>query len=258
MAASISFQQAVTNGSAASPLAFTCASAAGQERLVALCGIAQSPITSLGFTSVTIDGQATTQVGSTIRTTDPSSNGPVVAFFRAPGTSGTNINVAFTKVGTFFDTRGALWTLSDAGTLLASGTASVNGISGGSFPGPANLNLNTVTGGAVAAITLLYDSSSHDITWTGLTERADATTSLYGGDWFSVADLNVGSTSTPLTVSAATPSTTFSAASAQSALAVSFNPAATGTTLTAAAGSFTLTGNDAIEKFVMPLGAAGQ
>ena len=244
MAATLSFQQAATNGSGgSSPLAFTCASAAGQERLVALCGIGSSPITSSGFTSVTIDGQAATQVGSTVRTLDPGNNGPIVAFFRAAGTSGTSINVAYTKVGTFFDVRGALWTLSDAGTLLDTATASLPNPRDNGTPSP-SLDIDTVAGGAVAALVFSY-SGGMATTWTGLTERYDgAVDTLYSGDWFTVADLNAGSAATPLTVTA-TQAASFSANSAISGLAVSFNAAATGVTLSADAGSYAITGSAA-------------
>jgi len=240
MAASLSFQSANSNIGGA---AFTCASAVGQERLVAILGIAQSPITSSGWTAVTIDGQTATQVGSTSRQTDPANNGPIISFWRAPGTSGTSIVVTATPAGSFFDVRGLLWTLSDAGTLLDHNEAGYS--SAGGTQATLTVSVNTAAGGTAAAAFLGYDSSSHDVTWTGLTERVDATNSLYGGDWTSAADLNTGSASTPLTVTAATPATTFASNSAIVAAAVSFNPAATGTTLAADAGSYAITGSDA-------------
>jgi len=85
---------------------------------MALCGIAKSDITTTTFTSVTIDGQAATQVGSTIRQADSGGNGAVVAMFRATGTSSTTVTVAFNVTSTgsvgLFDHRGALWTLNVA------------------------------------------------------------------------------------------------------------------------------------------------
>jgi len=228
MAASISFQAAaITSGSSSSrSLSFIVASAAGQERLVALCAIANASPGAVTFTSVAIDGQSATLVGSYARATDANGNGPVVAFFRAAGTANTSINVTCTiSTGAVFDCRGAVWTLNDAGSLLAStGDTTV----GAGNIGSLDLNVNTVIDGAAAAFVLAYACGTRNITWSGLTERADGSTPLYSGDWHSAADLIVGSSSTPLTITATLP-TTFDSNSAVAGVVVSFNPVEAGT-----------------------------
>jgi len=225
--ANIAFESAQTQGgvgATSGSLIFTAASAAGKERLVALCGIAKSDITTTTFTSVTIDGQAATQVGSTIRQADSGGNGAVVAMFRATGTSSTTVTVAFNVTSTgsvgLFDHRGALWTLTNAGTVFAT-TSDV--AAGTGNLGDLDLSINTTTNGVTAAFAMLYSTSTRGVTWSGLTESYDGTTAnLYSGDWFSAADLNVGSGSTPLTVTATLP-TNFDSNSAVAAIAVSFN-----------------------------------
>jgi hypothetical protein len=146
-----------------------------------------------------------------------------VSFWRAAGTAGTSINVTCTiGAGGVFDLRGALWTLSDAGTLLASNT--------GILPHPViatslSLDVNTVTDGAVAGVVLFYNTTSQAVSWTGLTERFQGH-NLYGQDQDSFADLTVGSTSTPLTVTLGFGSFT-SGTQAVAGLVVSFNPVGT-------------------------------
>lgn len=257
MAASISYQSAtgVGGGLASYTLALTVASAAGAERLVGLAAVCQN-VSTTDFTNVKIDGQTATQVGSTIKVDDGGTGaGAAVAMWRASGTSNTSINVTFDISGgtATFDGRCALWTLSGAGTVLASGSQTKTKPVSGNL----SLNLNTVTAGAAAAIVMLYNSTTHAVSWSGLTERFDGGT-LYTNDYYSVADLVVGSTSTPLTVTVTLP-TDFVGTQTQAVagLAVSFNPAAGGTTLTAAGGSYALTGTTARENIVMPLGAAG-
>ena len=173
-----------------------------------------------------IDGQTATQVGSYARASDGSStNGPLLSFWRASGTANTSIDVTFNiAAGAVFDARGALWTLNDAGTLrdFAADTRVPTIVS-------ANLNLDvdTAANGVAAAVHLSYTSSLRTTTWTGLNERYDGTAdSLYGGDWFSTADLNA----TPLTITATLPSEMAipGTGRAIAGLAVSFNPAAAG------------------------------
>lgn len=225
MAATVSFQQAVTSGGAGNPktLSFTVASAAGQERLVAICAIVAKWDAPFGtrFRNLTIDGQAATQLGGDITVSDGSpTNGPYVTFWRAAGTANTSINVIFDVVdSSTFDARGALWTLSNATTLLANTPGTI----GSPVTGNLSLDINTVAGGAVAALVFAYGSSQRTMTWSGLTERYDGIAdSLYGVDWFSVADLNAGSASTPLTVTATLP-TDFTSNQAVAGLAVSFD-----------------------------------
>ena len=143
-------------------------------------------------------------------------------------------------------------------TLLDTGTASIPN-PGAGVNLAASLDLDTAAGGVVAAILLAYDNSVRTTTWASLTERYDGTAdTIYGGDWFSVADLNAGSASTPLVVTGTTPNNYNTGNPCSiSAIAVSLNPAASGVTLTAVAGSYAVTGGAVIENFVMPLGAAG-
>ena len=249
MAATLSFQQARTQGGAAGSytLTFTAASAVGQERLVALCGISSS-WNDTTFGSVTIDGQSATQVGPYVRVSDNLSgtgSGPIVSLWRASGTSATSVGVSLTiTAGSMYDMRGVLWTLNNAGTLLDTGSATI-GRAGGDI-GDLSLDLDTSANGAAVAVFMAYNSPSvHAATWTGLTERYDGTADiLYTGDWFSAADANIGGASTPLTVTANLP-TDFTGTTGAVGLSASFNPAASGTTLTAAAGAYTLTGSAA-------------
>jgi len=228
MPAAIAFQAAaITSGSSTSrTLSFTVASAAGQERLVALSAIANATPATVTFTSVAIDGQSATLVGSYARGVDAGGNGPVVAFFRAAGTANTSINVTCTiSTGAVFDCRGAVWTLNDAGSLLAS---TGDTAAGAGNIGSLDLNANTIADGAAAAYVLAYSNATRNITWSGLTERLDGSTPLYSGDWHSAADLNVGSSSTPLTIVATLP-TSFDTQSAAAGVALSFNPVEAGT-----------------------------
>lgn len=257
MAASISYQAAATQAGGASSrtLSFTVASAAGQDRLLALCSIT-SDFANTTYINVEIDSQHATQVGSYARVSDGGVNGPILSFWRAAGTSNTSINVTCTiGAGAVFDLRGAIWTLSNAGTALATTTGTLT------FPvnptATLSLALNTVTNGATAGAVLFYNTTTQAVSWTGLTERFQGH-NLYGSDQGSFADLTVSSGSTPLTVSTDFAAGDFNGPTrAVAAVAVSFNPSATGTTLTAAAGSYALTGTTARENIVMPLGAAG-
>lgn len=188
-----------------------------------LCSIT-SDWSNTTLSSVAIDGQAATQVGPYVRVSDfTPSNGPFISFWRAAGTANTSINVTFNiAAGGVFDARGALWTLNNASTLFDSATATAAVASGQIV---LNLDVDTITDGATAAAFIAYSSSTHTATWAGLTERYDGTAdSLYGGDWFGAADLDVTSGSTPFTVTA-TLASEFGGGSAAVGLAVSFNPA---------------------------------
>ena len=214
-----------TSGGATSrSLSFTSiASASGQERLVGLVSIASGNPASVTYSNVQIDGQTATQVGSYVTVLDANGNGPTVSFWRAAGTSSTSINVTYTiATGAVFDARGALWTLNNAGTLYDSQAATATNIGNIDL----SLDVDTVTGGAVAAVSLAHSSSSRTATWSGLTERYDGTSdNLYGNDWFSAADRDVSSGSTPLTITADLPSD-FVGQPGAAGLAVSFNPGA--------------------------------
>ena len=196
-----------------------------------------------------IDGQTATQVGSYIRATDGGGNGPVLGFFRAAGTANTTFNVTFDVNFNPFDMRVQLWSLTGAGTVLATGSDSFTGFDTG-----LTLDVNTAAGGCVAAAIMAYNNTGTPATtWTGLTERFDGHV-VYGNDWDSAADADTGSASTPLAASAAFASTN----GAGVGLSVSFNAGTTNVTLTAAAGAYTHTGSTAGHKYVMPLGAAGE
>jgi hypothetical protein len=225
MAASISYQgsQAATGGGPFT-LSFTVASAAGQERLVALLSITNNSYNTTNFNSVQIDGQTATQVGSYARAVDNTpNNGPVVSFWRAPGTANTSINVTFSiGAGASYDARAVLWTLNDAGTLLDHTEA----VKSQPPTGDLSFDLDTAAGGATAAAFLGYNSSIRATTWSGLSERLDSAHSLYGSDFISAADLETASASSPLTVTATRPADLNSGAMA--GVAVSFNPVGTG------------------------------
>ena len=193
----------------------TVASAAGQERLVAIAGVG-SPAATVSFDGVTIDGQAATRVGSVARgANDGGGVCSFVTFYRAVGTSGTNINVVVTSdcpSGAVFCGYCAVWTLNDAGTLLASTNAASN---------DPTLNTNTVSDGVAVAALLGYSSGGGPtVAWTGLTERFDSVR-VFSDQVFSGASSNIASGSTPLTISAdITPDLAASIAS----ICVSFNP----------------------------------
>ena len=219
----ITFESTATQAGSSSSRSHsvTGAAAVGQERLVAVLCIAQSPPSALAFAPFTIDGQAATQVGSYVRVVDSGGNGPVVSFWRAPGTANTTFNVDFVTVtGLVFDTRVVLWTLANVGTLLNTVSDTTTG---SGDVGNMDLNINTAASGVVAAAFLAYNSTSHStISWTGLTQSHNGS-SLYGNDWVGAAKLAVTSASTPLTIVADLP-TDFTSGSAASGMAVSFNP----------------------------------
>src|SRR5690348_7221729 len=106
MAASITFQATDTdNGTISSGASYTfvfagVASAAGQERLVAVAGIGANAATT-DFTAVTVDGQTGTRVGTVSRGANDGGNAAAfITFYRAPGTANTGFNVVATKDGT--------------------------------------------------------------------------------------------------------------------------------------------------------------
>lgn len=232
MTATLAFQKGVTeSGSATSrSLPFTSiASAAGQERLVALCSIS-ADYANTTFSNVAIDGQPATQVGPYVAAPDGNgTHGAFISFWRAPGTANTSVNVTFDiAAGLVFDARGMLWTLNDADTLF-----DFTAIAGASNVAAGNIDLNlavdTIAGGAVAAGIMAYGSVTRSAAWSGLTERWDGQDDfeLYSGDWYSAADLNVASSSTPLAITVDLPAN-FTFNSAAAGLAVSFNPMGTG------------------------------
>lgn len=220
--ATLAYQASATqSGAGPFSIAMTVASAAGNERLIALCGIADGSIAAVTFNSVSIGGQAASQVGGYIRAPDGTGNGAVVSFWRAPGTASTSINVTTTSAGgNLFDMRCSLWTLTNGGTLLAS-NSEINAGAGPSL-GNVDLNVNTAAGGAVAAVFLAYNSTTHTTSsWSGLTQRLNGST-LYTQDWVGAADANIVSASTPLTITAVLP-TDFATGSAFGGMSVSFN-----------------------------------
>jgi hypothetical protein len=220
-AATLAFQQAVTQGGGASSytLPFTVVSAAGQERLVALLAISPTSPGTTTFSSVLIDGQTATQVGPYVSVSDTTGGAPLVSFWRAAGTANTSINVTFNTIFQPFDARGAVWTLNNATTLLDFTATTIAPPVSGNL----SLDVDTIAGGAAAAVFLAYNSTTRNATWSGLTESFDgAAGSLYGIDWFSTANLNVSSASAPLTVTAGLP-TDWTGQSAVAGLAVSFN-----------------------------------
>jgi hypothetical protein len=223
MAASLSFQATDTDngtiGSGAShTFTLTVASAAGQERLIAVGGIGGfSP--AADYVSLTCDGQAATRVGTVARGANDGTNVcSFVTFYRAPGTSGTSINVVATNAANFSSIYGgvcAVWTLSGADTLLATTNAATN---------DPTLNTNTATGGTAAAVLLGYNGSGLATAWSGLTENFDSI-GIFGNDLFSGASADIASGSTPLAISAnITPDLSASIASC----CVSFSPLASG------------------------------
>jgi Concanavalin A-like lectin/glucanases superfamily len=230
--ATAAFQKGVTtSGSGTSrTLPFTAiASAAGQERLVALVSITSQYATTT-FSGVLVDGQTATQVGPYVRVYDGlDSNGPLVSFWRAPGTANTSINVTFNiAAGAVYDARGVLWTLNDAGLLYDfTATTGTSNVAVGNID--LDLSVDTVANGTAAAAIIAYNSVTRSTTWSGLTERWDNVNDagLYGRDWYSAADLNVTSSSTPLTITADLPAD-FDYTSAAVGLAVSFSPSGVG------------------------------
>jgi hypothetical protein len=216
MAASISFQatgknSSTVNGPSTFTIPLSVASAAGQERLVAIGGISGS---GADFDQVTIDGQSATRVGSVCQGVDDGSGARAfLTFYRAPGTAGTNINVVIRvpSGGNAFGAYCALWTLNDADTLFASTNfVTVN---------DATLNTNTITNGAAAAAAVCYDSSSGSTVWTGLTEDTDSQHN-FSTDLFTAASVAITTGATPRSISADfTPTPNKSVA----AICVSFN-----------------------------------
>jgi hypothetical protein len=232
MAASLVFQATDTDSgtigaSGTYTFAFaTVASAAGQERLVAVAGIGSNAATC-DFSAVTIDGQSATRVGTVSRGADDGGNTAAhITWYRAAGTASTSFNV----VATYSATAGgdnfagfcALWNLNDADTLLATTNASGN---------DPNVSVNTVSGGTAAAALISYSDGTLTTTWAGLTERFDGV-NVFGDDLFSGASSDLGAASTPLTITA---DLVAGMAESIAASSVSFNPDATGTNITQSA-----------------------
>jgi hypothetical protein len=223
MVASITFEATDTdattlNDNQTYTFALTVTSAAGQERLIAVAGIGSLAAT-VDFDGVTIDGQAATRVGTVARGADDGGGTcAFVTFYRAAGTSGTNINVVVTAncpSGSIFSGYCALWTLNNTDTLLATTNAAVN---------DPTLSTNTATGGVAAAALLGYNAAAGATAWTGLTEQFDSIR-VFALDTFSGASDNIASASTPLVISAdSTPDNTASIGS----ICVSFNPVSAG------------------------------
>lgn len=220
MAATLSFQATDTDsgtigGGSTYTFALTVASAAGQERIVAIGGIGSNAATC-DYSGCTIDGETGTRLGTISRGADDGGNtASFLTFFRANGTAGTTINVVATYSagagGSCFAGFCACWNLSDADTLLATTNAATN---------DPVLSLNTAAGGTAAAALLAYSDTTLTTTWTGLTERFDGVT-VFGDDLFSGASIDTAGASTPLTVSA---DIAAGAAESVAAISVSFNP----------------------------------
>lgn len=224
MAASLVFQATDTDGATIGAgstytFALTVASAAGQERLVALAGIGANAATC-DFSACTIDGETATRVGTVSRGADDGGNtAAFITFYRAAGTAGTTINVVATYSpsagGNCFGGYCALWSLIDADTLLDTTNAAGN---------DPNVSTDTAAGGTAAAALIGYSDLTLTTTWTGLTERFDGVT-INTDDMFSGASSDLGSASTPLTITAdLVPGMDNSVA----AICVSFNPDAGG------------------------------
>jgi len=193
---------------------FAVAAAGGQERLVFVTTIGDSTTTHAGLT---VDGQAATQLGTTVFCSDGSLVGAHMSAWRVTGSGGTSISIVLSNGGTgaIFGAGIACFKLSNADTVLATTTAVTN---------DPVLSVNTVTGGAVAAVLHGYQDTTPSAAWTGLTERFD--TFIYTNAVFSGASADIVSGSTPLAISAnITPNLTpGSDSDAVAAICVSFNP----------------------------------
>lgn len=224
MAASLSYQANDTDGGtigagATYTFTLTVASAAGQERLVALAGIGANAATC-DYTACTVDGQTATRVGTVSRGADDGGNtAAFITFYRAAGTSGTNISVvatySATAGGNCFAGFCACWSLNDADTVLATTNAATN---------DPNVSANTAAGGTAAAALIAYSDTTLTTTWAGLTERFDGVT-VFGDDLFSGSSLDTAGASTPLTITA---DIAAGAAESVAAISVTFNPDAGG------------------------------
>jgi hypothetical protein len=221
--ASLSFQAAnATSGGGLNPtqsLTISVGSAIGAERLIGLACICTN-VLSNGFSTVTVNGQAVTQVGPLVREQEQSSSpsGTMIAFFLAPGTANTSIQIDVAFTGQGYCLYAGVWNLSDNEGLLASASSNAD---------DPVLDVDTADNGAVAAIALGYAQNTPGSTWAGLTERFDAIT-LFGSDCFTGADANIVTGSTPLGISIDWPpfNITSNSADSQSALAVSFGASA--------------------------------
>lgn len=197
MAASLAFEAVDTDTNAIGSgsthtFSLTVASAAGQERLVAVGGIAADSVPP-DYSSVTIDGQTATRVGTISHGASGAGAVAFVTFYRAPGTSGTSINVVatYTAFGaTCFGGACALWTLNDADTLTATTNSAAN---------DPTLSTNTSAGGVAAAALLGFDSIGGTAGWTGLTE--DAELAIFTNDRFTAASANTATAETPRAIS---------------------------------------------------------
>jgi hypothetical protein len=224
MAATLTFDTVVTSATTVgSPglytIPLTVASAAGEERLIFLCGIAASA--NADFSGVTVDGQAATQIGSDVRGPDAGGVAYLTAW-RVAGTANTSIDVVATRSGTSdcYGAGVACYLLAGAGTVLATSSA---------ITSDPSLAINTANNGAVAAAAHGFSVAAIAAAWTGLTERFD--NRIYSDDVFSGASANITSASTPLAVSVViTPTLDVGVTDTFAAMAISFNPdAATST-----------------------------
>jgi len=225
MAASITFQatdtDATTIGANSShTFAFAgVAAASGQERIVAVGGIGSNAATC-DYSVVTIDGQSGTRLGTVSRGADDGGNtAAFITFYRAAGTANTNLNVvatySATAGGDLFAGFCGLWNLNDADTLLDTTNASGN---------DPNVSTDTAAGGCAAAALVGYSDGTLTTTWAGLTERFDGI-NVFGDDLFSGASSDLGSASTPLTITA---DVVAGLVESVAACCVSFNPDAGG------------------------------
>lgn len=224
MAATLSYQANDTDsgtigGGSTYTFSLTVASAAGQERLVAIGGIGANAATC-DYSGCTVDGQTGTRVGTVSRGADDGGNtAAFVTFFRATGTSGTTISVVATYSagagGSCFAGFCACWTLSDADTVLDTQNTAGN---------DPNISLDTAAGGTAAGALVGYSDGTLTATWAGLTEHFDAVT-VFGDDIFTAASLDTAGASTPLTV---TVDIAAGMVESVAAMAVSFNPDAGG------------------------------
>lgn len=224
MAATLSYQANDTDsgtigGGATYTFSLTVASAAGQERIVALAGIGANAATC-DYTACTIDGEAGTRIGTVSRGADDGGNtAAFITFYRAAGTAGTTISVvatySATAGGSCFAGFCALWSLNDADTLLDTTNAATN---------DPDVSTDTAAGGTAAAALIAYSDTTLTTTWTGLTERFDGVT-VFGDDLFSGASIDTAGASTPLTITA---DIAAGASESVAAICVSFNPDAGG------------------------------
>lgn len=146
------------------PLTVTAAS--GLHRLAAISVIADSATPPT--LTVTIGGQDAPLVGTAASQTASGATN-YTAFFKAPGTASTSIDVEVASTTNCFSCYMALWTLTSPGAVLDSGTdAATDG-------SPLSLSLDVESGGMAFAACLGYQGATNPTaTWAGLTEDADS------------------------------------------------------------------------------------